>query len=71
MVNCDGIYTREGLRLPRTSIRVAVPVTGPDGSTSIVLKYVHNTRKGSPGDRKDIITVEELAKSARCSRLSL
>lgn len=62
MVNCDGIYTREGLRLPRTSIRVAVPVTGPDGSTSIVLKYVHNTRKGSPGDRKDIITVEELAK---------
>jgi len=62
MVNCDGVYTREGLRLPRTSIRVAVPVTGPDGSTSIVLKYVHNTRKGSPGDRKDTVTVKELAK---------
>jgi len=61
MVNCDGIYTREGLRLPRKSIRVAVPVTGPDGSTSIVLKYVHNTRKGSPGDREDTVTVKELA----------
>jgi len=62
MVNCDGIYTREGLRLSRTSIRVAVPVTGPDGSTSIVLKYVHNTRKGSPGDREDTVTVKELEK---------
>lgn len=62
MLNCDGVYTMEGLRLPGHSIFVRIPVTGLDGNTGYVLKRLRNSREGRFADDENVVTEKDLLK---------